>query len=416
MWNVHRFCKGQNSKSIAFKTFWLGETISLLGSQLSIVALPIIALQGLGLSTSQYVSLFTSVALVNIILGIISGLVCDLQRSTTVMLVSVAARISCVFLIVQIFANGHLTLLVLAVLLTLDRSARILFDSAVNVFIYDTQKDDILSATSKIAISQSFTSIVGAAVAGLVITEITIPNAMYLDCISYAIFFCLILFIRNSVGIPLGTGHKETFLQRFRLGLTAIWEDSKLRALLYLGGNWCLFSAAFELLSSVIYVKYLGFNAQELSIQFSLMGGGMFIGNLTLVRLKSSAVVQPRNLYIAQFAGYFIGVLFVAFYFFGCKNAWAFGVISFLLGLIYATRNALSITLRQENIPLNMSGRINSVFSSLIWIIYPLVGILVSPASAWIDAPNILFLVSVAAIVLSLVRTLFVTSTQEQPC
>ncbi|MGQ5522292.1 MFS transporter [Chitinimonas sp. PSY-7] len=394
----------------------MGETISLLGSQLSIVALPIIALQGLGLSTPQYVSLFTFAALANIIFGIISGLVCDLQRSTTLMLASVAARASCVFLIAQMFADGHLTMLVLAILLTLDRSARILFDSAVNVFIYDTQRKDILSATSKIATSQSLASIVGAAVAGLVITEISLPNAMYLDCISYAISFCLIFLIRGSVDIPLGTGHKEIFMQRFRNGLSAIWEDSKLRALLYLGGNWCLFSSAFELLSSVIYVKYLGFNAQELSIQFSLVGGGMLIGNLTLVRLKSSAVVQLRNLYIVQFAGYFTGVLFVALYFFGCKNVWAFGVISFLLGLVYATRNALSITLRQENIRLNMSGRVNSVFSSLIWIIYPLVGILVSYVSAWIDATSIFFLITVAAIVLSLIKKLFVTTTQEQPC
>lgn len=379
----------------------------MLGSQLSIVALPIIALQGLGLSTSQYVSLFTCAALANIIIGIISGLVCDAQRSTSLMLISTTARAICVFLIAQLFSNGHLTMLVLAMLLTLDRGARILFDSAVSVFIFDTQKKGVFSATSKIAISQSFANVVGVAAAGLIITEISITRSMYLNCISYIISFCFIFSIRNAVCFPLCIERKEKFMQRFRIGLRAIRENSKLRTLLYFGSSWCLFSSTFELLSSVIYVKYLGFNAQELSIQFALVGGGMFIGNIILVRLKSSTAIQLRHLHISQLSGYLLGWLIFSLYFFGCKNAWVFGVISTLLGLVYAMRNVFSITLRQENIPLNMCGRINAVFTSLIWTIYPLIGILVSYVSTWTNAPFILFIASAAAMFMSLVRIFF---------
>ncbi|NUR28307.1 MAG: MFS transporter, partial [Catenulispora sp.] len=187
-----------------FLRFWFGETVSLLGTQVTNLALPLTAITTFHASDAQ-VGLLRFVQLVPYIgLAMVFGACADRVRRRHVMIATNLVRmvlIACVPLLMV----GHL--LAMPLLLAIACAvgvASVLFDVSwmpyAPTLVADGRRHVEVSA--KMGISSSVSDVAGPGLAGLLVSVLTAPIALIADAASYALSVASLLSIRTREPVP----------------------------------------------------------------------------------------------------------------------------------------------------------------------------------------------------------------------
>jgi hypothetical protein len=214
----------------AFRRWLIGSTVSLLGDQFYLVALPWLVLNQLG-SAATLGSLMMAGAIPRAALLLVGGVITDRFSARWIMLTTAVIRALCVALSGMLAAQGHLHLAELTLLVVVFGVADAFAMPAQSAYLpWLLRGDQLVSATGLSQGAAQLTSILGPVVAGVVIAKLGIASAFYVDAVSFLFVIAALLRLPDPQRAVSST-HPMTAM---RQGIAYVLADAPLRAMLLL--------------------------------------------------------------------------------------------------------------------------------------------------------------------------------------
>lgn len=287
-----------------FLRLWIAETISQIGTQLTIVAIPLIAALSLHASPLQMGLLTAAGGLPRLLVGLVAGVWVDRLRRKPIMVAADLARAAILTTIPLLAALGHLTVHLLLIVTFTVGTLDVFFNAAWVAFLpILVGRTHLGDANGKLMASGSVAQIAGPALGGSLIALITGPLVILLDAVS---FLCS-AFLIHRIGKPEPalnrSGARRRLLPEIREGLRALVHSPVLRALTASSATITL--AGWMFLS--VYVLYmaddLGLSARGIGFVYACGGVGSLIGTVIAVPVARRFGLGPAMFWAAVLFG-----------------------------------------------------------------------------------------------------------------
>ncbi|GAB2647834.1 MFS transporter [Kribbella swartbergensis] len=248
-----------------FLKFWFGESLSLLGSQVTTLALPLTAIYAFNATDSQ-VGVLRFLQLAPYLgLALLFGVWVDRVRRRQVMLWTNLVRM----LLLGLIPVLHwLQLLNLQILLTLACAigiASVLFDVSWMSYVPTLVKDpaQYVEAGAKLSMSSSAADVAGPGLAGLLIGAVTAPVALLVDAVSYLVSLVSLVSIRTPEPRP--AVKRRRVRAELEDGLRWVFGNPVLRALALIG-----FCCNFSMIT--VWTMFLLYGTRDLGLTSTVIG------------------------------------------------------------------------------------------------------------------------------------------------
>ncbi|MGH2485484.1 MAG: MFS transporter, partial [Ktedonobacterales bacterium] len=171
-----------------FLRLWTGQTISLVGSQVTLLALPLTAVLTLRASAFQMGVLRALQYAPALLIGLFAGVYIDRLRRRPILMGADVGRALLLGSIPLVAALGALTMGYLEAIAFLVGSLSVIFEAAYLAFLPAlVGRAQLVDANGKLEASQSVSRIVGPGFAGLLIQLLTAPIAIIADAASFVV-------------------------------------------------------------------------------------------------------------------------------------------------------------------------------------------------------------------------------------
>ena len=189
-----------------FRNLWLATSVSQLGTQVSELAIPFIAVTTLRAAPIEIGVLNAVQFLPILLLSLVVGVWVDRLRRRPVLIASDLARAFILFSIPAAAIWHVLSLPQLYVVGFLVGSFTVLFDVAYQSYLPAVvDRDQFITANSRLQVSEQGASVIGPALGGSLISLLTGPIAVAIDAISYVASAGFLLGIRRKELAPVRT-------------------------------------------------------------------------------------------------------------------------------------------------------------------------------------------------------------------
>ena len=176
-----------------FLRLWSAQTVSALGSQITLLALPLTAVLVLHAKPYEVALLATAATLPTLAVGIPAGVWVDRVRRRPVMVEADLARAATLASLPAAYALGLLTLPHLYVVAVVNGAFSTLFEIASQAYLPSVvAREQLIEANAKFETSRVLASSGGPGAAGGLISLVTAPVALLADAASFAVSACLI--------------------------------------------------------------------------------------------------------------------------------------------------------------------------------------------------------------------------------
>lgn len=375
--------------------------------QISLAAVPIVAVLALKAGPGEIGLLNTAQSLPFLLLSIPLGLLADRQSRRGLMVLSEALRALSLAGLLLATATGQLTLALLALLGFIGASGTVGFSVAAPALVPAlVPRDQLGAANSRLELARSAAFAAGPALAGALVSWSGASMAFVVATVLSTLAVLLLLRLPEPARTPAPPRHP---LVELREGAGLVWQHPLLRPVLLTAVAWNLSWFVFQ----AAYVPYamtaLGLGAQAVGLTLATYGAGMVVGALAAPRILAAlpfgtvVVVGPVCSVLAM-------ATMVA------TLRWPGGALAafsfFLFGVGPILWTISSTTLRQTVTPHAMLGRVSSIFLTVNTGVRPLGAALGGLVGAHWGAGACLvlalagFAVQMAVIVLSPVRGL----------
>jgi MFS family permease len=282
-----------------FLRLWAGETISVIGSQVTLLAVPFIAITLLHASTFE-VGLLTAVeTLPFLLVGLPAGAVIDRVRRRPVMIVADLGRAAALTSIPIAHAFDVLTMAQLYAVVLVTGVLTVFFDVAYQAYLPSVvARDQLVEGNAKLAMSQSAAQVAGPGLAGGLVGLIGAVAAIWADAASFVLSALALLGIRHRESRPdadadaADAGAPAAPPPKIRTavaeGLRYVWHHPLLRPI---AGS----TATFNLFGSMSGAVIVVFAVRELDMTAGHIGAVTAVGNVGfLVGAALSARITAR--------------------------------------------------------------------------------------------------------------------------
>jgi MFS family permease len=281
---VRRFALWQPLAVRNFRLLWLGESVSLLGDQFYLIALPWLTLQLTGSGLALGTVLMTA-AIPRAVFMLVGGALSDRFSPRTLMLLSNGVRALLVALIVVLVwlkavQLWHLYLLALAF-------------GFVDAFFYPAfmtilprliDKDRLESGNALLRGTAQLTGLIGPAPAGLLISAVGLEAAFAVNTVTFAFSTLMLSLMRGGdrMAEPKSesqTADRPTFaslMHSIREGLRYSWRDAVIRAMLFMVAaiDFSFVGPFIVGVASLADRRFAG-GATAFGTMLSMLGGGL---------------------------------------------------------------------------------------------------------------------------------------------
>jgi MFS family permease len=345
-----------------FVKLWAAQTISLLGSSVSFLALPLIAVSFLHATPVQMGVLTAVNTLPGLLLGLFAGVWVDRHRRRPIL---IAADIGQAALLIAVSGAAVLHVLHMEVLyvLAFGIAAFSLFFDVADQSMLPTLvgRDQLVEGNSKLEMSRSAVAIVGPALAGALIQLVTAPRAILFDAASFVVSALCIASIGVSEAIARLPQHQQTLGHAIRAGWRLVLDNRALRALTGALGTSALFTSMLDAVLLLYLTRELHLAPGLIGLIFGCGSVGFLLGALLQARttrrlgLRATLVAGLLltgcgDLLIPTVTGTSAGLLVILVLFVG----------QFCFGLGRTTFSISQVSLRQSITPDHLLGRMNA--------------------------------------------------------
>jgi MFS family permease len=273
-----------------FRRFFVGQSISLFGDQISGIALPLTAVLALHATAGQMGALTTAYLVPNLLLSLHAGAWVDRGgRRREVMLATDIGRALLVGSIPVAYAFGHLTWAQLYVVAFLSGCLSVFFFVAYGAMIQMiVPRESYIAANSLVHGSRAFSFLAGSSIGGVLVQLLRGPYALAVDAVS---FLWSALFLRRMhIDEPPGASTEQG-------GLTAgarwIWRNAIIRAELFGVATLNFFNFIFFALFVLYATRTLHVGPATLGIVLGVASVGTLGGSFITARIARRIGVGP---------------------------------------------------------------------------------------------------------------------------
>ena len=186
-----------------FRQLWVGDTISQVGTQLSQLALPVLAVTVLHAGPREMGLLTAFETLAFLVVGLPAGAWVDRWRKKRVLMTGDGVRALAFGSIPLAWALGHLTLGQVYVVALLAGVATVFFDVAYQSYLPSiVAGDQMVDGNAKLQASQSVAQVAGPAVGGALLRVVSAPVLVAADAVSFALSALFVRRIRHAETPP----------------------------------------------------------------------------------------------------------------------------------------------------------------------------------------------------------------------
>ncbi len=364
-----------------FVKLWTASTISLFGSQVSMIAIPAIAILTLKVSPFEAAMLGFFEMLPFILFALPAGVWVDRLRRRPILIAGDVGRAIALGTIPIAFAAGALTIWQLYLVGFVTGIMTVFFDVADQSYLPSLlEADQLVEGNSKLQVSVSAAQIGGQGVGGAIIALVTAPFAVLADAVSFLGSAVLIFLIRKpESAIPERTAAADGsrgpgMRTEIAEGLRYVLGNRYLRHIAASTATSNLFNS---LMFSIFFVYV--FRTLELTpLTIGLVGGlantGFLIGALIAGRFGRRIGVGRAIVLASATAGSFQLLIPLA-----PESATAIPFIfvsMFVVSAMVVIYNVNQLSLRQAITPERMQGRMNATMRFIVWGTMP-IGIVV---------------------------------------
>ncbi len=270
----------------SFRDFWTGQTISLFGDQVSMLAIPLLAALELNAGAAQ-MGLLTAAALApNLFFSIHLGAWTDRRSRRRELLVAADLGRALLLLTIPLaWALGALSLVQLYVVAFAAGSLGVIFSVAYDVvFVSLLERKDYIEGSSLLNASRAASFVAGNGVAGILVQLVTAPFALLLDAFSYV---GSAYYVSRAKGAEAPPARPEEERGSLAAGARFIARTPLIRASLLASATLNLFNTAFYALLVLYATRKLGMSPGAVGIALALGGFGSLLGVALTGRLSS---------------------------------------------------------------------------------------------------------------------------------
>jgi MFS family permease len=342
-----------------FLKLWAGESVSLLGSQVTLVALPLLAALTLGASPLGMAALSAAATIPVWVLNLPAGAWVDRARRRPIMLGANVGRALLLGSIPLAALLGRLGMGQLYLVAFLTGALAVFFNLAYQAYLPSlVGRGELVEGNAKLEVSNSVAQVAGPAAAGMLVSLLTAPLAIALDALSFAVSAACVALIRRPEPEPAAGGSRNVPREVWE-GLRFVVRHSVLRTLTGVTALGNVFSGALFALHILFMARVLGLSPGAIGVVLSMAGPGALAGALLVGRLARPLSVG-RTLICGQIlftAGDFLLALA------GGPRPLAVAMLALsqaLIGLGSPIYNVTAISLRQSLTPDRLLGRVTA--------------------------------------------------------
>src|SRR5579862_288797 len=186
-----------------FLRMWVGQSISELGSQISQLAIPLLAVIGLHASPFDFALLGVLGFLPFIIFALPAGVWVDRLRRRPILIVGDSSRAVLLALIPILWALGVLQIWHLLVLQFVIGVFTVFFDVAYQSYLPALiEREHLVDGNSKLQLTVSIAQVAGPSMSGGLIAAITAPYAIAADAVSFVVSTVFMIRMRHREELP----------------------------------------------------------------------------------------------------------------------------------------------------------------------------------------------------------------------
>jgi MFS family permease len=352
-----------------FRRLWIGETVSQLGTTVSQLALPLVAILAVRASTFEVGLLGAFQTVAFLLVALPAGAWVDRMHFRSVLIVNDLIRAVALGSVPVAQLLGWLTMGQLYVVALVTGISTVFFDVAYQSYLPELiDRDLLVEGNANLQASESVSQIAGPSLGGVLIQVLTAPYAVLVDAASFLWSAAWVAAIRARAEKPLRS--KETDLRReIGEGVRFVLGNPLLRAIALCTGTSNLFSSIAEAVIYVLLARQLHLSAGWIGLISSTSAVGGLIGARMATRVAarfgqgpaiwmSVLVIAPTG-FVAPFV----------------HRGWSLVALAAAQVLMWAgvvVYNITQVSFRQGLCPPALLGRMNATMRFLVWGTLPL--------------------------------------------
>lgn len=356
-----------------FFKLWLGEAISLAGTQITTFAIPLIAVLTLHANAWQMSLLGAAGSAATLLFGLFVGVWADRYERKRLLLFANAGRCLVLFAIPVLYWSGYLSLPVLLAVTFVVGVLSLLFDSTMSAYLPGlVGTDGLTTANSWLQGSVSVGEIAGPGLAGILVQILTAPIVILVDIASYLVSSFAIVTLPGGKQERQQEGDDEQpHLQAALAGLRLLWNDRIQGPLALAAAHFNLFTSMFFVLYTLYVIRVLHFSPFLLGLTTTIGGVGGLLGASMSSRI--ARLGYGRVLCVAYALPGLAGLLVPLAQSFGMPySAILVGASSALWSCSVVINLVLSEAIKQAYVPDYLLGRVTATVRFISWGIEPL--------------------------------------------
>jgi MFS family permease len=359
-----------------FLKLWSAETVSQFGTQVSQLAIPLVAALILAVEPFEFALIGFFAFLPFILLSLPAGAWVDRLRRRPILIVGDLGRALLLASIPIAYALGALTVWQLYVVGFFVGTLTVFFDVAYQSYLPSlVDRDQLIDGNAKLEISRTVAQTAGPALAGGIIAALTAPLAILLDAISFVGSAIFVFAIRKHEPSP--DRHVDEHGRR-RVGL----RHEVAEGLRYVLGNTYLRGIAASTGSSnfftnIFFATYLLYLVEPplswgpalIGLVFGIGNAGAIFGALTAMRWSQRFGLGPAIVGSAFLSGPALVLIALAPPDLAVPLILTGGAMMGFSSVVY---NVNQVSFRQAITPPSMQGRMNATMRFIVWGTIPL--------------------------------------------
>jgi len=294
-----------------FLWLWTAQTVSQFGSEITGLALPLVAILVLEASTFEVAALVVIDWLPFVIFSLAAGVWVDRLPRRVILITADWGRALALGTIPLAYVLDILTLGQLYVVGLLVGTLTMFFEISYQSYLPSlVGRDELGQGNSKLEVSRSAAQVAGPGLAGILVSALTAPYAILVDAISFLASGLSLSRIRHRDEAPARPrDQRPRFRAQIGEGLRYTLRNPIQRAFIVFVAPMNLFSNMLFAIYLVYAVRVLDLSPTTIGVIFSLGSVGSLVGALTANRIARVLGIGHSLIAAATIGG--LGLLFV---------------------------------------------------------------------------------------------------------
>jgi MFS family permease len=357
-----------------FLRLWSGQSVSSLGSQVSLLAIPFAAVVLLHVSAFQAGLLGTAEYLPWLLVGLPAGVVVDRLPRRSVLIAADAGRAVVFASVPAAWWVGHLTVVQLYAVAFVAGILTVFFYVAYQSYLPELVGiEHLVEGNSKLETTSSAASVAGPTIGGALVAGVGAAVSVLADAVSYVVSVVMLLSIRrrerplhdaDAPPGPLLRGMRRDIVE----GLRFLVGHPLLRPIVFCSAAANLFLDMVLALVVLFAVRDLGMSSTAVGLAFSVGSLALVAGAAGAPRIAARIGTGPTIAGSAMLFTLAFAVLALAP---RAHPFWFIAAQSGLTGFAAVVYNVNQVSLRQAVTPSRLRGRVNATNRFVVYGVSP---------------------------------------------